>query len=125
MVVCRIVSPDGRVHVMKGMIREFQVEARGSAGSAAFPVASDTITLKDYGFVSRRPLERGRHTVRVENAGPQPHEIVMLALKPGKPPNFSTSGRSAPSTSISLRASTGSSASYRMPRTGSGISSTA
>ncbi len=86
-VVCRIISPDGRVHVMKGMIREFQVEARrGGASATAFPVASDTVTLNDYGFVSRRPLAAGHHTVRVENAGPQPHAVVMLALKPGKVP---------------------------------------
>ncbi len=85
-VVCRIVAVDGVAHVMKGMIREFQVVARPGAAADAFPVASDTITLNDYGFAGHRPLTSGHHTVLVENAGPQPHEIVMLALAPGKTP---------------------------------------
>ena len=85
-VLCRIVSPDGRTHVMKGMIREFQVVAGSDAAPDWYPTASDTIVLNDYGFVSHRPLTAGRHTIRVENAGPQPHEIVMLALAPGKTP---------------------------------------
>ena len=85
-VICRIRSPDGRTHVMKGMIREFEVVAREGADSESFPAASDTLTLNDYGFVVRRPLTAGRHTVLVENAGPQVHEVIMLKLSPGKTP---------------------------------------
>lgn len=85
-VLCRITSPDGVTHVMKGMIREFEVVARDGAASDSFPTATDTVTLNDYGFVARRPLTSGRHTIRVENAGPQVHEMVMLKLAPGKTP---------------------------------------
>jgi hypothetical protein len=85
-VVCRIMSADGVVHVMKGMIREFEVVAQGEAGRDSFPTASDTLTLNDYGFTASRRLAAGRHTVRVENAGPQTHEVVMLKLAPGKTP---------------------------------------
>jgi hypothetical protein len=85
-VVCRIVSADGVMHVMKGMIREFEVVARRDAASDSFPTASDTVTLNDYGFASSRPLAAGHHTIRVDNAGPQPHELVMLKLVPGKTP---------------------------------------
>jgi hypothetical protein len=85
-VVCRIVSADGVMHVMKGMIREFEVVERRDAVSDSLPTASDTVTLNDYGFVSSRPLTAGRHTIRVENAGPQPHEVVMLKLALGKTP---------------------------------------
>ena len=84
--VCRVVSADGVVHVMKGMIREFEVVERRDAASDSFPAASDTVTLNDYGFASSRPLAAGHHTIRVENAGPQPHELVMLKLLPGKTP---------------------------------------
>ena len=85
-VVCRIASSDRVTHVMKGMIREFQVVARPGAAADSFPTASDTIRLNDYGFASHRPLTSGRHTILVTNAGPQPHEVVMLALAPGKTP---------------------------------------
>lgn len=84
--VCRIISPDGRVHVMKGMIREFEVVAGRGSISDPFPTASDTVTLNDYGFAAGRPLTAGHHTILVENAGPQPHEAVMLKLAPGKTP---------------------------------------
>jgi hypothetical protein len=83
---CRIVSADGVVHVMKGMIREFEVVERRDAVSDSFSTASDTVTLNDYGFASSRPLTAGHHTIRVENAGPQPHEVVMLKLALGKTP---------------------------------------
>jgi hypothetical protein len=85
-VVCRIVSADGVMHVMKGMIREFEVVARRDAASDSFPTASDTVTLNDYGFAFSRPLTAGHHTIRVANAGPQPHELVILKLVPGKTP---------------------------------------
>lgn len=85
-VLCRIVSTDRVVHVMKGMIRPFEVVARSGAVRDAFPTATDSVTLTDYGFVVSRPLTPGPHMVYVVNAGPQPHEIVMLKLAPGKTP---------------------------------------
>ncbi|MDQ3136909.1 MAG: hypothetical protein M3Q93_04915 [Gemmatimonadota bacterium] len=85
-VLCRIRSPDGRTHVMKGMIRAFEVVARNRAAADSFPTASDTVTLNDYGFIVRRPLSSGRHTIRVENAGPQVHHLVLLKLARGKTP---------------------------------------
>jgi hypothetical protein len=85
-VMCRIASPDGVIHLMKGMIREFDVVATGGDPEASLPAATDTVRLNDYGFVSHRPLTTGHHTIRVENDGPQPHEIVMLKLAPGKTP---------------------------------------
>jgi hypothetical protein len=103
-VVCRIVSPDGVVHVMKGMIREFEVVERSDAASDAFPTASDTVTLNDYGFIASRPLAAGHHTIRVENAGPQPHEMVMLKLVPGMTPadfaRWGLAGRHGPAPAV-------------------------
>ena len=98
--ICRVVSADGVTHVMKGMIREFEVVERRDAVSDSFPTASDTVTLNDYGFAASRPLAAGHHTIRVENAGPQPHELVMLELIPGKTPadfaQWGLSGRHGP-----------------------------
>lgn len=81
--LCLIPSPDGVLHVAKGMARPFVVtEAR--AGSDELPAADATIKLVDYGFETARPLEPGKQTILVENAGPQPHEVVLVRLAPGK-----------------------------------------
>ena len=80
--LCLIPGPDGIPHLMKGMIQPFEVTA--GTGDAPLPTASDTVRLADYSFQSSRPLTPGRHTILVENAGPQPHELVVLKLAPGK-----------------------------------------
>jgi uncharacterized cupredoxin-like copper-binding protein len=80
--LCLIPSPDGVSHLMKGMIQPFEVTA--GDGATALPAASDTVTMADYNFGSSRPLTPGQHTILVQNAGPQPHELVMLRLAPGK-----------------------------------------
>src|SRR5437899_1338370 len=58
----------------------------GGPGSAqpAGPAPDVVVTLNDYDFQFARPLPAGRRTIRVENAGPQAHEIVITALPPGK-----------------------------------------
>ena len=84
LVLCFIPSPDGVPHDRKGMIQPFEVTAGTGAGASALPAAGDTIKLVDYTFESSRPLTPGRHTILVENAGPQAHELVLLQLAPGK-----------------------------------------
>jgi hypothetical protein len=81
---CLIPSTDGVMHLAKGMARPFEVTAASSAAAAESPAADVTIKLSDYDFQSSQPLTPGRHTILVENAGPQAHEIVMLKLAPGK-----------------------------------------
>jgi uncharacterized cupredoxin-like copper-binding protein len=81
--LCLIPSPDGRMHASKGMIRPFQVT--GSApGSSELPQGDVTMTLSDYSFTLSQPLTPGQHTIMVTNSGPQPHEVVLLRLAPGK-----------------------------------------
>jgi uncharacterized cupredoxin-like copper-binding protein len=82
--LCLIPSTDGVMHLAKGMARPFEVTAASSAAAAESPAADVTIKLSDYDFQSSPALTPGRHTIRVENAGPQAHEIVMLKLAPGK-----------------------------------------
>jgi hypothetical protein len=81
--VCFISSPDGTPHLMKGMVRPFEVAASGMA-PAPEPTADITITEKDYDFVLSIAITAGTHTIRVENAGPQVHEIALNQLAPGK-----------------------------------------
>jgi hypothetical protein len=82
--LCLIPGPDEIPHLMKGMIQPFEVTPGGSAAADALPAAADTIRLVDYTFELSRPLTPGHHTIVVENAGPQPHELVLLRLAPGK-----------------------------------------
>lgn len=82
--LCFIPSPDGVLHSAKGMVQAFEVTDAPAGGSTALPETDVTITLVDYDFKSSKPLTPGKHTVLVENAGPQPHEVVILKLAPGK-----------------------------------------
>ena len=83
--VCFVDIPDHVPHLMKGMERTIKVTAPAATqASAAEPQADVTVTLKDYDFTWSTPLTAGQHTIRVDNAGPQPHEIEMVQLAPGK-----------------------------------------
>src|SRR5690606_3807561 len=55
-----------------------------SAPRAAEPKADVTMKLVDYGFQLSEPLTAGRRTIRVENVGPQPHEVVLVRYHAGK-----------------------------------------
>jgi uncharacterized cupredoxin-like copper-binding protein len=81
--ICAIPGPDGKPHMMKGMARMMDVTGPAAAVAAA-PTADMTLKLVDYSFVASKPLTAGSHVIEVENAGPQPHEIVLLKLAPGK-----------------------------------------
>jgi hypothetical protein len=99
-VICRVAAADRVMHLMKGMLREFEVVPMKGGGPDSLPAATDTVTLNDYAFVASRPLTAGHHTIRVNNAGPQPHELVMLQLAPGKTPTdfakWGLAGRQGP-----------------------------
>jgi hypothetical protein len=83
--VCFIPSADGTPHVVKGMVRRLVVTAPATAAAPApDPQADVVVTLADYGFTFSKPLTAGTHTIRVENAGPQVHEIGIEQLAPGK-----------------------------------------
>jgi len=85
--VCFIPSPppgDLKPHVLKGMVHPFTVVP--STETRAMPEAHFTITLKDYDFAFSAPIPAGEHDIKVVNAGPQDHEIVIMKLAPGKTP---------------------------------------
>jgi hypothetical protein len=82
-IVCVIPSADGVPHMAKGMTAPLEVVA--PSGPPARDLAADvTIKLTDYAFELSKPLEAGSQLVQVDNAGPQPHEVVVLRLAPGK-----------------------------------------
>jgi uncharacterized cupredoxin-like copper-binding protein len=85
LLLCFIPSPDGKPHSMKGMYRRFVVTpAPPGTLVAAEPNADITLRLSDYAFALSAPLTAGTHVIRVENHGPQLHEITLERLAPGK-----------------------------------------
>ncbi|HSQ31113.1 MAG TPA: hypothetical protein VLN49_14740 [Gemmatimonadaceae bacterium] len=83
MLVCWVQSPDGRPHVMKGMVKPLEVTARGATAPAE-PTADVTMTLDDYSFNVSSPIKAGRRTIRFENRASQSHEAVIAKLLPDK-----------------------------------------
>jgi uncharacterized cupredoxin-like copper-binding protein len=85
LILCFIPSLDGKPHIMKGMYRRLVVtHPPPQAPRAAEPKADLTLTLSDYAFATSAPLTAGTHTIRVENSGPQLHELTIERLLPGK-----------------------------------------
>jgi hypothetical protein len=82
--VCFLPSPDGTMHLEKGMIRRFVVAEGDTSAAAAVPTGDDTVTLADYTIALSHPLTAGKHTIVVENRGLEPHEVMVLALPPGR-----------------------------------------
>ena len=80
--VCFIPGPDGKPHMLSGMTRPLTV-IQGT-GTAAAATPDITVKLVDYDFQLSSPLTVGRHVIKVENAGPQAHELVFVKLEPGK-----------------------------------------
>ena len=82
--LCFIPSPDRVIHASKGMVRPFEVTPAATGAVAELPAPDATIKLVDYDFQLSAPLTAGKRTILVENAGPQPHEVALLKLAPGK-----------------------------------------
>ncbi len=80
--LCFITSKDGVSHLAKGMLRSLTVVPTSGAG--AREPTDGRLVLNDYSFAFTPELRAGRHTIRVENAGAQPHEVFMVRLLPGK-----------------------------------------
>jgi uncharacterized cupredoxin-like copper-binding protein len=85
MLVCWVPSPDGTLHVMKGMVKSLVVTppAAGQVAEAE-PVADVDMMLDDYSFELSKPISPGRHVIKVENRASQTHEVVIARLAPGQ-----------------------------------------
>jgi hypothetical protein len=81
--ICFVDIPDHVPHFTKGMIHPLKVTAAAGA-AAGEPTADVTVTLADYSFTAQGPLTAGKHTFKIVNKGPQPHEIEVIRLAPGK-----------------------------------------
>lgn len=82
MLVCWVPSPDGMLHVMKGMVKDLTVT--GPTVAAAEPKADVTMVMDDYSFELSNPIKAGRRTIRFENRAEQAHEAVIARMLPEK-----------------------------------------
>jgi hypothetical protein len=83
--ICPVEDSAGHPHFAKGESKPFVVRAATDpAGQAPPPVASAVIRLMDFTFAVDSQLTAGRHTIRVENTGLEPHDLVMMKLAPGE-----------------------------------------
>ena len=82
-VLCFVESADGVPHLAKGMIRGLAVVPTKTSPQME-PRADAQMVLDDYGFALTPALTAGRRTIKVENGGPQPHEVIFIRLRPGK-----------------------------------------
>ncbi len=84
--ICPVEDQAGNPHFGRGEFKTFIVSPAGPAvaNREAAPDAGVVIRLLDFSFALGDTLRAGRHTVRVENAGVEPHDLVVMKLEPGK-----------------------------------------
>jgi len=83
--LCFVDIPGGVPHFTKGMVRGLKVTT-GVAATAPEPTSDVTVNLSDYAFTVQGALTAGKHTFKLVNKGPQPHEFEIIRLAPGKTP---------------------------------------
>ncbi|MBA2687351.1 MAG: hypothetical protein H0U64_04550 [Gemmatimonadaceae bacterium] len=81
MLSCWIVAKDGKLHVMKGMFSEFEVRPVRVRRKVSKPDVN--IVLSDFNIDVRSPISRGKITFRVENKGPNEHDVQLLKIRSG------------------------------------------
>ena len=84
--ICPVEDSAGTPHFSKGEFKPFVVRAASTrpADREAAPVAGMVIRLADFSFALDVPVRAGRQTIRVENSGIEPHDLVVWKLAPGK-----------------------------------------
>lgn len=83
-ILCFVPSPNDHLpHLAKGMIAPLKVND-STGPSAAEPVASLIVNLKDFQFELPDAIPAGKTVIKVVNEGPEPHEINLLQLAEGK-----------------------------------------
>ena len=80
---CFVPDASGVPHVAKGMLKPLQVTTAELPSSTA-PDVQDTFAMRDFSFEIPATLPAGVATYQVVNGGPQPHELDVVKLAPGK-----------------------------------------
>jgi len=80
--LCFVQGEDGVPHAAKGMMHALDVTA--GAAQASSPKADVAVSLQDFSFGMSVPPTAGPQTWEIINRGPQPHELALYTLAPGK-----------------------------------------
>lgn len=73
--LCFVSSPDGQLHVLKGMIGSMEITEPGAPVSWDPPEAKAVVTLENFRFDVSGELSPGSNLVLVRNEGAEPHEF--------------------------------------------------
>lgn len=79
-VACFIASPDGVMHVAKGMRHRLTVTAP-PATMPPPPVADGRVDMADFAFATMPEVHAGPMVLEVTNSGQEPHEMVVVRLE--------------------------------------------
>jgi hypothetical protein len=84
--ICPVEDSEGHPHFGRGEFKPLVVIAATPDGADrdAAPEADMVVRLLDFSFALDTPMTAGRHTIRVENAGAEPHDLVLLKLAPAR-----------------------------------------
>ena len=77
--LCFVASPDGTLHVLRGMIGQVEIAPPESPATAEPPTFDGNVSLQDYRFEMTGNIGEGRQLVLVQNEGSQPHEFRLTS----------------------------------------------
>ncbi|HEY5218900.1 MAG TPA: hypothetical protein VIJ16_03775 [Gemmatimonadaceae bacterium] len=81
--ICWVADSTSKDHFMDGMISELDITGT-TAGAPVEPVPDIAVRESDYHIELSGALTAGPHIVRVDNDGPQDHDIAIVRTLPGK-----------------------------------------
>lgn len=81
--ICWVPDSAGKYHADRGMLSSLEVTGT-TAGAPIEPAPDIVIRESDYDLEMSGIPGRGTHIVRVENDGPQEHDVEVLRILPGK-----------------------------------------
>lgn len=81
--ICWWPDSTGKEHVMSGMMSSLTVTGQ-TAGAPVEPAADIYLRERDYAISATGAFTAGHHVFRVDNDGPQDHDVTLLRVLPGK-----------------------------------------
>lgn len=81
--ICWWPDSTGKAHIMSGMMSTLTVTGQ-SAGAPVEPVPDIYIRERDYAIATTGAFTAGHHVIRMDNDGPQDHDVAILRVLPGK-----------------------------------------
>lgn len=81
--ICWWPDSTGKEHIMSGMMSTLTVTGQ-TAGAPVEPTPDIFLRERDYAIATTGAFTAGPHVFRVDNDGPQDHDVTILRVLPGK-----------------------------------------